>query len=51
MVSERELAMLRNPEAEAWLERALELAGAGKVVRHAPGHFENLAASLGDTDD
>lgn len=50
-VSERELAMLRNPEATARLERAFGLAGAGKVVRHAPGHFENLAAALGDVDE
>jgi len=45
-VWERELAMLRNPEARTRLEMALELAGTGKVVRHAPGHFENLVASL-----
>ena len=50
-VSERELAMLRNPEAMASLQRGIDEAAAGKVVRHGPGHFAKLAADLGPDAD
>ncbi|MDA8358422.1 MAG: hypothetical protein M0Z95_19520 [Actinomycetota bacterium] len=51
-ISERELAFLRNPRARESLEEGLDQVARGKVVRHGPGHFSNLAASLGDdTED
>ena len=42
-ISERELAMLRNPEAMATLKEGLDNVVAGNVVRHGPGHFSKLA--------
>jgi hypothetical protein len=38
-ISERELAMLKNPEAMASLKEGLDEAANGKVVRYGPGHF------------
>jgi len=46
-VSERELAVLRSPETMATLQKGLEQAVQGEVVRYGPGHFTKLAEELG----
>jgi len=46
-VSERELAVLRSPESMATLQKGLEQAAQGEVVRYGPGHFTKLAEELG----
>jgi len=46
-VSERELAVLRNPEALASLRTGLDQAAAGQGTRYERGHFEKLAEELG----
>jgi hypothetical protein len=43
-ISERELAMLKNPEAMASLKEGLDEAAEGKVVRYGPGHFSKEVA-------
>lgn len=43
-ISERELAMLKNPAAMASLREGLDEAAAGKVVRHGPGYFSKRVA-------
>lgn len=50
-ISERELALLRNPAQAHRLRGAIEEAEAGKLTRHAPGHFGRLAANLGADED
>jgi hypothetical protein len=47
-ISERELAMLKNPEAMASLRKGVSDAAEGKVVRHGPGYFSKRVA---DHDD
>ena len=43
-ISERELAMLKNPEAMASLKEGLDEAAEGKVVRHGAGYFSKRVA-------
>lgn len=43
-ISERELAMFKNPEAMASLKEGLDEVAAGNVVRHGPGYFSKRAA-------
>ena len=54
-VSERELAMLRNPEALASLTLGFEQVAKGQITRREPGHYEALAEAfgtdLGDEED
>lgn len=50
-ISERELALLRNSRALESLQDGIDQAARGKVVRHGPGHFSDLAASLGAEGD
>ena len=50
-ISERELAMLRNPEALTSLKEGIDQAARGEVVRHEPGHFTRLGEELGDDDE
>jgi hypothetical protein len=50
-VSERELAMLRNPEARASLNEGLEQAAKGDVTHREPGYYEKLADELGTDND
>jgi hypothetical protein len=47
-ISERELAMLKNPEAMASLKEGLDEAAAGKVVRHGAGYFSKRVATTTD---
>lgn len=35
----------------AAIKRGVEMAHAGKVVRHEPGHFSALAAELGPNEE
>ncbi len=42
-VSERELAVLRNPATLASLQEGLDQVARGDVVRFEPGHFSRLA--------
>jgi len=42
-ISERELAMLKNPERMADLNEGTDQALHGKVVRFGPGHFTKVA--------
>lgn len=46
-ISERELAVLRSPETLASLQKGLDQAAQGDVVRYSPGHFTKLAEELG----
>ena len=50
-ISERELAMLRNPVALASLTEGLEQVAKGRVTRREPGHYELLAKELGPDDE
>jgi hypothetical protein len=47
-ISERELAMLCNPEALASLREGIDQAARGEVVRYKPGYFTRLAEELDD---
>ena len=51
LVSERELAMLRNPEALASLEKGIGQATRGEGTRYPADHFAKLAEELGEDDD
>lgn len=46
MISERELALLRNPEALASLRAGIAEAERGEVVRYPEGHWARLEAEL-----
>jgi hypothetical protein len=50
-LTERELALLGSPELVEQIKRGVEMAHAGKAVRHEPGHFSALAAELADQED
>jgi hypothetical protein len=50
-ISERELAMLKNPEAMASLKVGLDEAAEGKVVHKGPGYFSKRAAEHGEESD
>jgi hypothetical protein len=50
-ISERELAMLKDPQAMASLQEGIEDVRAGRVVRFEPGHFSKLAADLDDEEE
>ncbi len=46
-LTDRELAVVAQPELVESIRRGVELAHAGKVVRHEPGHFTQLAEKMG----
>lgn len=50
-LTERELAVMADPELVEAIKRGVEMAHAGKVVRHEPGHFSKLSAELPDEED
>ncbi len=50
-ISERELTMLRNPEALASLKEGIDQAAAGRPTRRGPGHYTKLAEELGPDDE
>lgn len=49
-VSDREQAMLDNPEAMESLHRGLEQAANGEVIRYDPRYNEKLVAEMDDDD-
>lgn len=51
MASDREQAMLDNPETLARLREGIAQAKAGKVTRYEPGHFSKLAEGLEDDEE
>lgn len=50
-ISERELAMLRNPEAMASLTKGMRQAAEGAVTRRGSGYYEKLVAQLEPDED
>jgi hypothetical protein len=47
-ISERELALLSNPDAAEKLRRAIKQAETGEIVGFGPGHFSKLVEHMGD---